>query len=168
MKSVSESAAQTLVLDSDIKMLSSRSEARELLIRIAYSSWSSRLWTLQEAVFTKRLVFQLSDTTTDLDGLMLRSDDVPLSWKPGCCARFPYLKLRHYLDDTLAGYQIRSRDHCVLLRKALEGRRTSDEVDEPIVIANLLGIDQNTIDESEKLSEVLGKLGFRGNLDGAL
>ncbi len=162
MKSISQNAAQTIVLDSDISLLTSVSEGREVFMRIAYSSWSSRFWTLQEAVYTNRLLFHFSDQTIDLETLISKYGDGFPDWERAARSRFAYKELRRYLDN-LDGYKVRSESHCALLLKALEGRATSNEADGPLVIANLLGIDTDMMERTE-LSELLRALGFRGIL----
>ena len=143
MKSVSEAASQTLVIDSDISLLSSDSEPQEIFIRIAYSSWNSRLWTLQEAVFAKKLVFHFSDQDIELETLLKVYEKSPidadfqLPWQ----TRLPYRKLRWYLDFLIANRE-RSPGHNEFLKQVIEGRTTTDTADEPQVLANIVGIDQ--------------------------
>ncbi|KAL2062123.1 hypothetical protein VTL71DRAFT_6389 [Oculimacula yallundae] len=140
MKSISQKATQTIVIDSDISLLTSKSSAMEVFIHIAYSSWSSRFWTLQEAVYANRLLFHFSDQIIDLEDLIQKYR----GGSPGCelpwSSHFAYKELRRYLDN-VDGYQVGSEAHCALLLRALEGRATSNKADEPIVIANLLGTD---------------------------
>ena len=155
MKSISQSAAQTIVLDSDIWQLTSSSGIKEIFTRIAYSSWSSRLWTLQEAVYTQNLVFRFSDESVSLDTLVMKSGDMPPDWELAWSVRFPYNNLRRYLNSN----QARSEGHFTLLFKALSGRVTSDPADEPLVIGNLLGIDHDGIEISAELSGFLQRLG---------
>jgi len=162
MKLISQIATQTIVLDSDISLLTSQSEAREVFIRIAYSSWSSRFWTLQEAVYTNRLLFHFSDQTIELDALMLIYRDGTPGWEQAWRFHFPYKELRRYLDN-FNGYQVRSEDHYALLVKTLEGRATSNIADEPFVIANLFGVDSSGI-EKTKLYDLLRGFGFDGSL----
>jgi hypothetical protein len=158
MKLISQIARQTIVLDSDISLLTSQSEAREVFFRIAYSSWSSRLWTLQEAVYTNRLLFHFSDQTIELNDLMLKYRDGTPGWEQAWRFRFPYQELRRYLEN-FNGCQNRSENHYSLLVKALEGRATSNTADEPLVIANLFGVDSSGI-EKTKLYDLLQGFGF--------
>ncbi|KAJ3482054.1 hypothetical protein NLG97_g7668 [Lecanicillium saksenae] len=46
------------------------SSSEEALLRIRYSSWKSRLWTLEEAFFARRLLFCFSNRTVCLDHLL--------------------------------------------------------------------------------------------------
>ena len=159
MKYISQSAVQTIVLDSDISLLTSTSEAIEVFTRIAYSSWSSRLWTLQEAVLTQSLIFHFSDQNVSLDTLMTKFDDIPLHWASARSVRFPYKNLRRHLDSTCDDDRARSDEHFSLLLKALNGREISDLADRPLVIATLIDIDQGDIAGSAELPEFLHRLG---------
>jgi hypothetical protein len=163
MKFITQNATQTIALDSDISLLTPKSEAKEVFIRIAYSSWSSRLWTLQEGVYAQRLYFHFSGKTIDLETLMGKCGGDSPGWELAWEARFPYSELQRYLGNS-GSHRVRSEGHCALLLKALEGRATSDRADEPLVIANLLGIDQDMIERKTELSELLRGLGFSATL----
>lgn len=50
-----------LVLDSTIKQCSAEASPNELLLHVVLSPWMRRLWTLQEAVLAKEVVFMFSN-----------------------------------------------------------------------------------------------------------
>lgn len=140
MKSISKAASQTLVLDSEISLLSSDSKPQEVFVRIAYSSWNSRLWTLQEAVFAEKLLFYFSNQDIELESLIemyritFLDADMKFPWE----IRLPFKKLKWYSDPS----RVRRLSHHEFLRKAIEGRATTEKADEQLVIANLLGMDE--------------------------
>ena len=116
------------VTDSDIELVKLSSETKEVFIRIAYSSWPSRFWTLQEALYTRRLLFHFSDKNIDL-GALVKYGDIPQGWELAWRALFPCKDLRRYLDGASHGHRVRSEDHCALLLKELDGRAPIDRAD---------------------------------------
>ncbi|RDW65133.1 hypothetical protein BP6252_10784 [Coleophoma cylindrospora] len=50
-----------VVLDKTIQTVSKAAPSKEIMSRILTSPWMRRLWTLQEAVLAKKIVFQLAD-----------------------------------------------------------------------------------------------------------
>ncbi|KAI5840998.1 hypothetical protein DFP73DRAFT_131766 [Morchella snyderi] len=54
-------AAKVLVIDAGIRGLSTKASHEEKLLRILTSVWMQRLWTLQEAVYAKEMVFEFRD-----------------------------------------------------------------------------------------------------------
>lgn len=140
------------MIDSDISRLTSTSDPKEVFVRIAYCSWSSRLWTLQEAVYAQRLVFHFSDQDVDLDTLMRKYGNLPPEWELAWLSRLPYKKLREFLNARCERRCAGSNNHRLLLLRSLEGRTTSDAVGEPVVLADLLGIDQEAIEIRTLLS----------------
>jgi hypothetical protein len=79
MKKTYEGASSTLILDEEL--LQSRycfETWEETLIRINLSGWMRRLWTLHEAVQSKRMSFQFANGAVDLEDLTKRiSPPVP-------------------------------------------------------------------------------------------
>lgn len=75
MRDVYAHAAKVLVVD--VELLAADcigTSDEEIATRISYSIWFSRLWTLQEAVFAKKLYFQFRDAAVDAEELVRRSD----------------------------------------------------------------------------------------------
>lgn len=145
IKRISSQAIYTLVLDSDIQRLRTDSPYQEALMRIAYSSWSSRLWTLQEAIYAEKLFFQYLDGAVELEILMDKCRDERSELELPWISRLPYTQMRKYLNSRYGRHGRGSREHYALLLKALEGRRTSDVADEPLVLANVLGLETEEI-----------------------
>ena len=157
IKGISRSATQTVVVDPDHSLLSSNSDPREIFMRVAYSSWSTRLWTLLEAMYARRLVFRLSDRSVESDALLPHI--TAGAWETAWAIRFPYSALRRYLGSALDFQDPRTRtsdEYLCFLRQALHGRTTSNGSDEPLIIAGLLGIDQGE-DELSRCMRILGR-----------
>ncbi|EPE35626.1 hypothetical protein GLAREA_11326 [Glarea lozoyensis ATCC 20868] len=156
MKSIAKAAHKTLVLDSDISLLRSSSKPEEMFLRIAYSSWNSRLWTLQEAVFANKLILHLSDQDIELESLkeMCRDSLLNTDTKYPWDVKFPFLILRQYLDSFHANL-VRSVSHDIFLREAIEGRTTTEKADKRLVIANLLDIEETELDTCVELVKLL-------------
>ena len=72
MEQVYREADSVLVFDSGLQQVPLRIPAQECLSRIEISSWNERLWTIQEAVFAKKLYFKFQDGIVSLQELMFR------------------------------------------------------------------------------------------------
>lgn len=64
-------AAKVLVIDAGIRGLSIKAPHEKKLLRILTSVWMQRLWTLQEAIYAKEMVFEFRD------GLVPASEILP-------------------------------------------------------------------------------------------
>lgn len=67
MKSTYKSAEKILVFDTSLEIVDSSVAPEEALIRIRYSPWSSRLWTMQEGRLGLNLYFQFRDKSISFD-----------------------------------------------------------------------------------------------------
>lgn len=63
-------AKKVLVLDSGIRECSKNAPLEEKLLRISTSVWMQRLWTLQEAVYAKEMVFEFRDGLVSINELL--------------------------------------------------------------------------------------------------
>jgi hypothetical protein len=61
MRDVYANAERVLVLDAELMASTSECSYEEINMRILCSTWIRRLWTIQEAVLAKRLVFQFKE-----------------------------------------------------------------------------------------------------------
>ena len=61
MRDVYTSAERVLVYDAELMASTSKASYEELNMRIGCSRWIRRLWTVQEAVLAKRLIYQFAD-----------------------------------------------------------------------------------------------------------
>jgi hypothetical protein len=66
MERVYREADSVLVFDSGLQQTPLGIPAHECLSRVEISSWNERLWTIQEAVFAKRLYFKFEDGIVSL------------------------------------------------------------------------------------------------------
>lgn len=69
LRRVFGTATAVLVLDPSLSTHCFRS-AEEALIRIRYSLWKQRLWTIEEAFFARRLIFRFANRMVSLDELL--------------------------------------------------------------------------------------------------
>jgi Heterokaryon incompatibility protein (HET) len=72
MRKTFENADAVLVFDSSLLPYSVHTSSEELMMRINYCRWVTRLWTFQEGVLARRLFFQFSDGATSIGELMER------------------------------------------------------------------------------------------------
>ena len=72
MKSTYKSAEKILVFDTSLEIVDSSVAPEEALIRIRYSPWSSRLWTMQEGRLGLSLYFQFRDKSISFESAPYR------------------------------------------------------------------------------------------------
>lgn len=80
MKEIYREAECVLALDSEMLRCSITSPPLELLTRLLFSGWQSRLWTLQEATMAHTIYVQLKDGVESLGTL---ADEVEMQIKRG-------------------------------------------------------------------------------------
>lgn len=79
MREVYTHAERVLVFDADLMASTAEASYEELNMRIRCSRWIRRLWTLQEAVLAKRLIYQFKERchmfmTSSLNWMVRRKD----------------------------------------------------------------------------------------------
>ena len=67
MKSTYKSADKIIVFDNSLEIIDSDVAPEEALIRLRYSPWSTRLWTMQEGRLGRNLYFQFRDKIISFD-----------------------------------------------------------------------------------------------------
>jgi hypothetical protein len=147
MRRCYEAAAAVLVLDKHLRRctLYTPSITTELLLQIAISDWRFRVWTLQEAIFAKRLIFQFIDGQVDADELIVAHYSSPASENFAHINQFLTINLLFNLGvdiSAVKGEELRVRHSSLLsLFFSLQGRTISKPEDEPLCSASLLGQD---------------------------
>ena len=142
-------AEKVLVLDSDLLHASKMCPTEELIARIFFSTWMRRLWTLEEGVLSRgNLEFQFCDGTVSMNELSDQSQFLKSVTGIGevlsgnMLASVP--KLANYYPRSADNSQ-RQRPVIVQLLPALEYRLTTKDVDEPLCIAHILGLDASRL-----------------------
>lgn len=153
----------TLVLDEDSVRLRYNADLQEIYMRIVFSSWFNRMWTLQEAVATPMVLFQTASETLELDELICRLQELSSDNcqdmqdavagcsdknRNGLSSHFhldlaslhDLQELRKYMIDPTYEDARGSIAHRTLLNRALSQRRTSHEEDLDVIWANLLDL----------------------------
>ncbi|KAL3426809.1 hypothetical protein PVAG01_00318 [Phlyctema vagabunda] len=164
MKQVYEQADRVLILDSDLIDAPYDMDIYETVMRVATCTWSTRLWTLQEAMFQSKTIYALPARPWTGD----------MFWGVGVLSHFKQFKLpQEQSEHVLQNSQIQKRAYLNLLlawgthviewqgkpfrefiegidvpadntlsriQSALNTRATSKIEDEPICLASLLGI----------------------------
>lgn len=132
-------ALMVVVLDSTIQACDvDRATSKEdLLLTIAMSPWMRRLWTLQEAMLARRLVFEFSH------GKLLRLDQLTYDDKVTPVLLELYGQLHTLVENRMDGEQVTIE----ALAHLLSWRVTSKPSDEIPAIVSLLAIDDNTVSE---------------------
>ncbi len=75
MKATYKCAGKILVLDDSLERIDSTIAPTEAMIRIQYSSWSTRLWTLHEGRLGRNIYFHFRDKSRYFDDLPRISGD---------------------------------------------------------------------------------------------
>ncbi|EXJ76122.1 uncharacterized protein A1O5_00630 [Cladophialophora psammophila CBS 110553] len=148
MRNIYENAAKVLVVDVDLlKSTTAGASNEEIAMRISYSVWWSRLWTLQEAVFAKELHFQFQDRALEGKGLVERSDNARNMFpESGWSApeQIAYEGLA-YLRELYALKSLTPESRAAFILQAVNWRSTSWKSDEPVCLAGILGLNVRDI-----------------------
>ena len=135
MRVIYEKARVVLVLDSELQQLSLQSSWEELLLKISFSGWTRRIWTLQEGTLARALYFRMSDgffPFSNVHSLALKSlsNTSPLLWE--CCIVICELMLSKAMTGATKFSWVWNQ---------LRMRMTSHPKHYPVVFACLLGLD---------------------------
>jgi uncharacterized ferredoxin-like protein len=128
-------AAVVLVIDAGIRSCSLSAPMEEKLLRIITSVWMQRLWTLQETVLARKLVFEFSDGFSAIRELLPEGEDLLDVLKTNLAAEvFRLSKRMNYVEKELGGFGLGDVAH------SLRGRTTSKLEDETLAISSLLNV----------------------------
>jgi hypothetical protein len=127
-------ALALLVIDTDIATINMESSYIEKYLKITFSSWGSRLWTLYESLLAQRICFAFNSTATSLEDLV-DERNAYLKASPSITApRLLCSKLRAALREGTGTISNES------MHLALSGLRTSNTRDTIILEQMLLNI----------------------------
>ncbi|EMD39266.1 hypothetical protein CERSUDRAFT_122688 [Gelatoporia subvermispora B] len=133
-------ASIVLVVDSGIRSCSANAPREEMLMRVFSSGWMQRLWTLQEALLARELVFEFSDDLQDIRDLTFKLDAPPVQLAFGS----ELLNLMKEVFDMASasiGHKGFGSFGLSQVAWSLRWRTTSREADETLAIAGLLNVD---------------------------
>jgi hypothetical protein len=128
-------AAAVLVIDAGIRSCSFDAPEEERLLRVLTSAWMQRMWTLQEALLTRKLVFEFSDKPATLDDLIPSRENLLDVFKAQLAAEIFRLSTRQGYQQSPKGFGI---GH---VARSLRWRTTSRVEDETLAISSLLNVD---------------------------
>lgn len=152
MAQIYRDAECVLALDSGLSSAKGNVSPEELLVHIVNSRWASRLWTLQEGSFAKKLHFQFLDTTIDLDELT--KTEIDHTNLTGLSEYVIYANLHNnLLNMRMVGSETSSREQ---KRAMINGvlnlllwRQTTKAIDEWTCFSTILGHDVTAILQAE-------------------
>lgn len=157
-----EDASITVVLDSSIRTASFDLTPRGIehtLLSLVTSTWMQRLWTLQEACLSHRLIFQFKNImATSIDiylGLVKALND---HWHVNPVVQVlanEFLKLISSSEET-AGW-LSKKPELGHLSRMLQRRRTSKLRDETAAVAGLMNVDVAPLLETDNPDERMRK-----------
>lgn len=145
-------AEVVVVLDKTIQSVSTAAPPEEMLCRILTSPWMQRLWTLQEAVLAKRLLFQFADGIFPLVSLE------PLLRDPQRLLKNAALSGLAQEIHRLLKFQRTKTLSLADVARSLKWRSTSRASDEFPAIVSLLPVDRDMVleaPEGQKMAELL-------------
>ena len=175
-------ASKVLVLDAYLRRTEMKGLSdMEVLLRIICSPWTCRLWTFQEGVLTKELLFQFADGLLDFDLVAARfsRDAEFLSGDRirGICALLrgqtvlqgaPHevlgitpIKSYRNLGDSL----VRTLN---LLSKSLVYRDTSVASDEALCIGTIIGMDIEAVTRAPRRERMIAFWSLQDSLSAAI
>ncbi|KAK0201166.1 hypothetical protein DFS33DRAFT_1112373 [Desarmillaria ectypa] len=152
-------ARAVLVIDAGICSCSLSSPLEDIALAILTSGWMQRLWTLQEGLLAKKLIFELSDGFAPLDNLF---PDPIVQWcnpvLSHCLSELVRFTRRHNPNlSSIPNARIEFTD----LVRFLAGRWTSRPEDETLAVCGLLNVNPSTlfdVQPSERLKTLLLQL----------
>lgn len=138
-----------LVRDNTIRSCSSRAPLEEILLHILMSPWMRRLWTLQEALLSKKLVFQFSDSLLPIHSIVPNLSTLMTDYLHVGLASELYrlTKLRTFRNLKFSD-----------VAKSLRWRFTSNAEDEIPAIVSLLDVDGAAILDIPTADQRMAKL----------
>lgn len=105
------------------------------LLQILTSAWMQRLWTLQEALLARKLVFEFSDGLVAIQELLPKGEELLDVLKTQLAAEIFRLSKRwNYVEKDLGAFGLGD------VARSLQWRTTSRSDDETLAISSLLNI----------------------------
>ncbi|SJL08716.1 uncharacterized protein ARMOST_12085 [Armillaria ostoyae] len=127
-------AGAVLVIDSGIRSCSVSAPLEEKLLHIISSGWMQRLWTLQEGLLARKLIFEFADGFATLDQLIPMGEDLVDVLLTQLAAEI-FRLTKYQRCATSNGFGLGD------VAKSLRWRTTSRAGDETLAISGLLNID---------------------------
>ncbi len=129
-------ANATLVLDSGIRHCSVSAPLEEKLLSVLSCGWMQRLWTLQEGLLARRLMFAFADGLTDIGDLIPVGEDLLDCLLTNLASEiFRLTKYQNSVRTDSTAFGIGD------LARSLVWRTTSKAEDETLAIAGLANVD---------------------------
>ncbi|KAI9739318.1 MAG: hypothetical protein M1834_007531 [Cirrosporium novae-zelandiae] len=160
-----EEANKVLVLDAELEKSTRECSEEEWLMRICFSGWMQRLWTLEEGVVGRdRLFFQFAEGTVNIP--TKNREEVRLFRQSilGDIIEylFNHIPLRPNFENTEKGMQLSGNDNSfpdveyqmpLQILTAIQYRQTTKRADETLCIASICRLDQTTIVAASSANE---------------
>lgn len=162
MYRVYKGAKYTIVLDAGLMNVSRGEGYAQAAMSISLSKWMTRLWTLQEAVFSKELYFNFSDEIISIDrleALFSRESRLLHSTIPSA-SRIYYHSIMKSESQAIRGFDSNSNDRKIrpdlvaAAWKALQGRTTAHLQHETLALATLLNVDTDDVVDSSSSERI--------------
>jgi Heterokaryon incompatibility protein (HET) len=144
MRAIYEKARAVLVLDSELQEQSLQLSNEELLLRISFSGWTRRMWTLQEDVLAGVLYFRMSDGVFPFLNVKILSRQSIFGSSP------LLLECASLLGEITLNKELTGAKKFGWTWNHLMMRKTSHHGDSPVIFACLLGLDiKQVLEEPE-------------------
>lgn len=147
MGDIYQQAETVLVLDAELAGSTKECDMEEILMRITRSRWLTRLWTFQEAVKARRLVFQFLEGPIDVNWF---KDVIQQNVSPDGPIHYVLLDAISFwiVFRVLGEYKTGIFHKFGLLCQQTGLRSTSCAEDEPICLASMLNLDTKRLLET--------------------
>ncbi|KAB8664833.1 hypothetical protein FH972_026257 [Carpinus fangiana] len=156
MREIYTRARTTLILDAYLCQGTGYARYEEKFTRITVAGWQRRMWTLQEAILSRRSYVQWSD----MSELIHPIGDLQLGWKQrdvwSCyhnnvgCAKF------NFATSAMVGIERPALIYNMFHQMKL--RSTSKPIDEAVILATLLALPASTIRLLQDIPDLEGRL----------
>lgn len=145
MRVVYSKADKVLVLDADLMQSTVNTTYQALFTQVSISTWTRRLWTLQEAFLAKTRHFQFAERAVRVDSISraanARRQELMLDFDN----EIGWYCWDHHFDWPYIAAALTAPRRLVMIWGSLQYRSTSKVADESICVATLLDMDMAQI-----------------------
>lgn len=166
MAGIYEGATSVLVLSSNVQHIPSTADEFRVGLALYFANWNHRLWTFQEGMLAKKLLFQFSDKALNFQTEMnfpgsarsiMRGHCVTWASKGTAKTMGELLLLRDFLRHQLFSPEKANSEPLPIMVNAISFRTTSRISDETLCVGTLMRFDLHPLleapGEDDKLAE---------------
>ena len=145
MRHTYANAACVLALDAELMTLRADALPVEMYIRLKLSSWSRRVWTLQEAALAKVVMIQLSDGVRSLKQVLEAVKTDGQKDERDLYRRYSFLAKSFFQPFRQQHQELSIPTQMIDMWKQLQWRATSRQADEAVCFATIMGFEPGPV-----------------------